>query len=104
MGQAREQLRESVELQLNEMERLCHIEEYLADNHVQVVPIVPAGCPEEAGFAVAMTGQVVGCEHVSGRDLMRLLELDGWIRGGRSDTRNLLLKKFARSSPVPAPQ
>ena len=57
MGHAMEQLRESVELQLNEMERLCHIEEYLADNHVQVVQIVPSGCPEEAGFAVAMTGK-----------------------------------------------
>ena len=57
LGQAMEQLRESVELQLNEMERLCHVEDYLADNHVQVVPIVPAGCPEEAGFAVAMTGK-----------------------------------------------
>ena len=56
LGQAREQLRESVELQLNEMERLCHIDEYLADNHVQVVPIGPSGSPEEAGFAIATSG------------------------------------------------
>ncbi len=56
LGQAMEQLRECVELQLNEMERLCDIEEYLADNHVHVVPIGPSGSPEKAGFAVATTG------------------------------------------------
>ena len=53
LEQAREQLLEAVDLQLNEMERLCDIEEYLEDNHVRVVPIGPATCPEEAGFVAA---------------------------------------------------
>ncbi len=53
LEQAREQLQEAVELQLNEMERLCTIDEYLEDNHVHVVPIDPDACPEEAGFVVA---------------------------------------------------
>ena len=44
LEQAREQLREAVELQLCEMERLCGAEDfqdYLAENQVRILPITP---------------------------------------------------------------
>ena len=50
LEQTQLQLHEAVEIQLNEMERLCDIEEYLRDNCAQMVPIDPAVRPEEAGF------------------------------------------------------
>ena len=51
----REELRDAVELQLNEVERLCDVRDYLEANHVQVVPIDVAASPEEAGFVVGAT-------------------------------------------------
>jgi hypothetical protein len=33
------ELQDAVELQLNEVERLGHIQDYLAENHVRVVPV-----------------------------------------------------------------
>ena len=37
LEQVREELQEAVELQLNEMERLAHIQDFLQENHVLVV-------------------------------------------------------------------
>ena len=50
--QADLELREAVELQLNEMERLTNLREYLAAQDVQVIPIEPATNPV-AGFKLA---------------------------------------------------
>ncbi len=47
--QMKTELREAVELQLNEMERLSDIREYLADNQVTITPI---GLHRQAGFAI----------------------------------------------------
>ena len=55
LEQMREELRDAVELQLNEVERLCDVRDYLEANHVQVVPIDVAASPEEAGFVVGAT-------------------------------------------------
>ncbi len=52
LEQVREELREAVELQLNEMERLTHVQDFLAENHVRIVQIDPGTSPE-TGFAVA---------------------------------------------------
>ena len=44
LAQVREELREAVELQLGEMERLCSAEDfqdYLAENQVRILPITP---------------------------------------------------------------
>jgi predicted RNase H-like HicB family nuclease len=51
--QARLELREAVELQLNELERLTQIQEYLLENDVPVVPIGPDPSSQAAGFALA---------------------------------------------------
>ena len=56
LEQVREELRDAVELQLNEMERLCDVRDYLEENHVHAVPIEAATSPEEAGFVVGATG------------------------------------------------
>ncbi len=50
LDQIRLELQEAVELQLNEVERLGYIQDYLAENHVRVVPVdaVDSTC----GFAV----------------------------------------------------
>ena len=47
--QAELELREAVELQLNEMERLGYLREYLAAQDVAIIPIEPATNPV-AGF------------------------------------------------------
>lgn len=44
------ELQEAVELQLNEVERLGYIQDYLAENHVRVVPVDAANAT--SGFAV----------------------------------------------------
>ncbi|MDE2788475.1 MAG: hypothetical protein OXL37_17715 [Chloroflexota bacterium] len=48
-GQMKIELREAVELQLNEMERLSDIRDYLAHYQVTVTPIE---LPQQSGFAV----------------------------------------------------
>ncbi len=48
----RMELREAVELQLNELQRLCVVEEYLRDNHVPYFLIEP-GSSHEPGFVAA---------------------------------------------------
>ena len=50
--QADLELREAVELQLNEMERLKYLHEYLAAQGVTIIPIKPAANPV-AGFKLA---------------------------------------------------
>ena len=53
LEQVREELQEAVELQLNEVERLAHIQDFLEENHVRIVQIGTGTTPQEAGFAVA---------------------------------------------------
>ncbi len=53
-GQMKIELREAVELQLNGMERLSDIREYLALYHVTITPVV---LPRQSGFAVVGTFQ-----------------------------------------------
>ena len=48
--QADLELREAVELQLSEMERLTHLREYLAVQGVPVIPLEPATAGAAAGF------------------------------------------------------
>ena len=43
-------LLEFIDLQLNEMARLCDVREYLADNEVKLAPV---SMPQEMSFAVA---------------------------------------------------
>ena len=50
------ELREAVELQLNEVDRLCDIHDYLKDYGVRIVPIEAATSPEQCGFVVAANG------------------------------------------------
>ena len=50
LEQTRLELQEATELQLNEVERLGYIQDYLAENHVRVVPI---DAVTTSGFAVA---------------------------------------------------
>ena len=50
LEQVEEELREAVELQLNEMEKLTDIQDYLAENRVRVTPIQ---IQQQTGFAVA---------------------------------------------------
>ena len=57
LEQARQELREAVELQLNEMERLADIQDYLAENHVSIVPIDLDKSSAPTGFAVARDGR-----------------------------------------------
>ena len=51
LEQTRLELQEAVELQLNEVERLGFIQDYLSENHVRVVPVDAA--TNASGFAVA---------------------------------------------------
>ena len=53
LEQAKLELREAVELQLNELERLTQIQDYLSENQIPVVLIGPDPSPQAAGFAVA---------------------------------------------------
>ena len=53
LERARRELQEAVELQLNEMERLCDIRDYLAENHVNIVPLDLDTAAAPIGFAVA---------------------------------------------------
>ena len=53
LGQTRLELQEAVELQLNEVERLGFIQDYLSENHVRVVPV--DAVTNASGFAVAGT-------------------------------------------------
>lgn len=50
------ELREAVELQLNELERLRVVEEYLRDNHVPYLPIEPAASREPGFVAAGVAG------------------------------------------------
>ena len=52
LDQVRSELREAVELQLNELGRLTEIQDYLVENHVHIVPIGPP-TGQAAGFVVA---------------------------------------------------
>ena len=56
LEQAQEELGEAVELQLDGMEQLCDIRDYLKDNGVQIVPIGADDLLCKTGFAVASTG------------------------------------------------
>ena len=49
LEQMKIELRDAVALQLNEMERIADIREYLVDNQVTITPIE---LPRQAGFAV----------------------------------------------------
>ena len=49
LEQTQVELREAVELQLNGVERLANIQEYLADNQVVIQPVK---LPRQAGFAI----------------------------------------------------
>ena len=49
MEQMKTELRDAVELQLNEMERIADIHDYLAHNQVAIQPV---NLPEHAGFSV----------------------------------------------------
>ena len=53
LEQTRSELHEAVELQLNEMERLTQVQDYLAENHVRIVSIGQDDSSRQAGFAVA---------------------------------------------------
>lgn len=49
LEQTRLELQEAVELQLNEMEKLTEVTEYLVENHVRIVPIDPVAFTATAG-------------------------------------------------------
>ena len=49
----RQELREAVELQLNELDRLRVVEEYLRDNHVPYIAIGPVTASNQPGFVLA---------------------------------------------------
>ena len=53
LEQVREELQEAVELQLNEMERLMQVQDFLQENHVRITAIGVGATPQKAGFAVA---------------------------------------------------
>lgn len=55
LKQVQEELGEAVELQLDGMEQLCDIHDYLKDNGVHVVPIEADALFCKTGFAVAPT-------------------------------------------------
>ena len=55
LEQVGEELREAVELQLDGMEQLCNIHDYLKDYGVRIVPIETDEHPCKKGFAVAPT-------------------------------------------------
>ena len=56
LEQVQQELREAVELQLNEVDRLSDIHDYLKDYGVRIVPIEVAASAEECGFVVAANG------------------------------------------------
>ena len=53
LEQVQEELHQAVELQLNELEGLTQVEDFLKSNHVRLTPLAPAATPQKAGFAVA---------------------------------------------------
>ena len=53
--QVREELHEAVELQLNELERLTQVEDFLQENRVHVAHLAPRATPQGTGFAVIST-------------------------------------------------
>ena len=55
LDQARMETQEAVQLQLNEVERITDIRGYLADNEVSIHPVRQ---PEQAGFSVAVGGDL----------------------------------------------
>lgn len=55
LEQVQEELGEAVELQLDGMEQLCNIRDYLKDNGVHIVPIGADALFCKTGFAVAPT-------------------------------------------------
>ena len=50
LEQTRTELQEALQLQLNEVERLADVRDYLTENEI---PVVPLSQSEAAGFAVA---------------------------------------------------
>ncbi len=44
------ELKDAVELQLNEVARIADVKDYLADNRVE---IVPSKLPKQAGFVIS---------------------------------------------------
>ena len=52
LEQVQEELHEAVELQLNELEGLTQVEDFLKANHVRLTLLAPAATPQKAGFAV----------------------------------------------------
>ena len=50
LAQVEVDLLEAIDLQLNEMARMCDVREYLADNEVKLAPV---SMPREMSFAVA---------------------------------------------------
>ncbi|MCY4652913.1 MAG: hypothetical protein OXC95_07080 [Dehalococcoidia bacterium] len=55
LEQAQAELREAIELQLNEIERLGYTQEYLEKNQVRVVPI---SVNRQTGFTFATAGRL----------------------------------------------
>ena len=53
LSELQSELRDAVALQLNEVERLGFVPDYLRDNHVTYIPIGPAAAPSNRGFVVA---------------------------------------------------
>lgn len=52
LDQTKQELQEAVTLQLNEMERLGLISDYLEDNRVSVIPLANAGPSSESPFTL----------------------------------------------------
>ncbi len=50
LEQTKADLKDAVELQLNEIDRISDVKGYLTDNNVE---IVPAKLPEQAGFVIS---------------------------------------------------
>ena len=88
------ELREAVELQLNEMEKLTDIQDYLAENRVRVTQIQ---IQQQTGFAVA--GRPFDHMSISGRELMRLLEQDRLDPRRAPDSWGVLLKTVPWRKP-----
>ena len=52
LEQARLELGDAVELQLNEIEKLTNVQEYLTENHVRIAAIEAASSPPAAGLSL----------------------------------------------------
>ena len=52
LGEVQQELREAIELQLNEMDRLTNVRGFLEENHVRMATISPAAIPPSSGFVV----------------------------------------------------